>query len=86
VAHHEAAFALAFIGLREGEVLGLAWQEVDLEGAAAMVLYELRGSGERATRHQLKTKPSEATVPPPPFVVERLRVHRDTLGTSSPTS
>jgi hypothetical protein len=30
---YEAAFALAFIGLREGEIPGLAWQEVDLEGA-----------------------------------------------------
>jgi integrase len=30
---YEAAFALAFIGLRQGEILGLAWQEVDLEGA-----------------------------------------------------
>jgi integrase len=81
---YEAAFALAFIGLREGEILGLAWQEVDLEGAAAMVLYELQGSGEKATRHQLKTRASEATVPLPPFVVERLRAHRDSLGAERP--
>jgi integrase len=81
---YEAAFALAFIGLREGEILGLAWQDVDLEGASAMVLYELRGSGEKATRHQLKTKASEATVPLPPFVVEGLCAHRESLGNERP--
>jgi integrase len=60
----EAAFALAFIGLREGEALGLAWQDVDLDAATASICYELKGSGEMATRHQLKTEASEATVPP----------------------
>jgi integrase len=49
-----------------------------------MVLYELQGSGEKATRHQLKTKASEATVPLPPFVVERLRSHRESLDTERP--
>ena len=77
---YEAAFALAFIGLREGEILGMAWREVDLEGAAAMVLYELQGSGENANRQQLKTQASEATVPLPPFVIERLRAHRERSG------
>lgn len=72
---YEAAFALAFIGLREGEILGLAWQDVKLDAATAMVCYELKGSGESAARHQLKTEASEATVPLPPFVVDRLRAH-----------
>jgi hypothetical protein len=44
----------------------------------------LQGSGEKATRHQLKTKASEATVPLPPFVVERLRAHRESLDTERP--
>jgi integrase len=74
---YEAAFALAFIGLREGEILGLAWQDVNLDAATARVCYELKGSGEHATRTQLKTEASEATVPLPPFVVERLRAHLD---------
>lgn len=74
---YEAAFALAFIGLREGEILGLGWQDVDLNAATATVCYELKGSGENATRHQLKTEASEATVPLPPFVVDRLRTHLD---------
>jgi integrase len=74
---YEAAFALAFIGLREGEILGLAWRDVSLDAATAAVIYELKGSGESATRQQLKTEASEATVPLPPFVVDRLRVHLD---------
>lgn len=72
---YEAGFALAFIGLRAGEILGLAWQDLHLDAATATVSYELKGSGETATRHQLKTEASEATVPLPPFVVGRLRAH-----------
>jgi integrase len=71
----EAGFALAFIGLRAGEILGLAWQDVNLDDATATISYELNGSGDNATRHQLMTEASEATVPLPPFVVDRLRAH-----------
>jgi hypothetical protein len=42
---YEAAFALAFIGLREGEVLGLAHEDIDLEARTAAVRYDLVGSG-----------------------------------------
>ena len=72
---YEPAFALAFIGLREGEILGLAHEDIDLDACTATVRYELVGSGPAATRHQLKTKASEATVPLPAFVVARLRSH-----------
>ena len=34
---YEAASALAFIGLREGEILGMAWQDVDLDAATARI-------------------------------------------------
>jgi integrase len=72
---YEAAFALALIGLREGEILGLAREDIDLEACTADVRYELIGSGPAATRHQLKTAASEATVPLPAFVVTRLQAH-----------
>jgi integrase len=74
---YEAAFALALIGLREGEILGLARDDIDLEACTAAVRFELVGSGPAATRHQLKTEASEATVPLPAFVVARLRSHLD---------
>lgn len=73
---YEAAYALALCGLRVGEVLGLAWADVDLEIGLAHVRYQLMGSGRRAVRAQLKTRASEAPVPLPPFVVTRLREHR----------
>jgi integrase len=72
---YEAAFALALIGLREGEILGLAREDIDLESCTAAVRYELVGSGQAATRHQLKTAASEATVPLPGFVAARLQDH-----------
>lgn len=74
---YEAAYALAFIGLREGEFLGLGWDDVDLEQATALVRWQIVGSGPKATRAQLKTRGSKATVPLPPFVVERLAAHRE---------
>jgi integrase len=69
---YEAGFALALIGLREGEILGLAREDIDLEACTASIRYELVGSGPAATRHQLKTAASEATVPRPGFVAARL--------------
>ncbi len=72
---YEAAFALALIGLREGEILGLAWDDVDLVAGTVLVMHELVGSGPNAVRQQLKTLASEATVPLPPFVVDQLRAH-----------
>jgi integrase len=82
---YEAAFALAFIGLREGEILGLAREDIDLEACTASIRYELVGSGPSATRHQLKTEASEATVPLPAFVVARLRSQLDRQQQSSRT-
>ena len=63
--------------LREGEILGLAREDIDLDACTAAVRYELVGSGPAATRHQLKTEASEATVPLPAFVVAQLRSHLD---------
>jgi integrase len=53
----------------------LAREDIDLEACTTAVRYELVGSGPAATRHQLKTVASEATVPLPAFVVTRLQEH-----------
>jgi integrase len=73
---YEAAYALAFLGLRVGEVLGLLWSDLDLSRAVVNVRYQLVGSGPGAARAQTKSAAAEAPVPLPPFVVERLGAHR----------
>lgn len=83
---YEAAIALAMIGLRASEILGLAWSDVDLERSQLLVRYQLVGSGRGAKRAQLKTATSRATVPLPPFIVERLQAHLDRQRTERPVA
>ena len=66
---YEAAFALAFIGLREGEILGLAWQEVNLDAATAMVRYELYGV--RRERHSPPAQDRGIRGDRPPAAIRR---------------
>lgn len=73
---YEAAFALAMLGLRSAEVLGLARSDVRLEDPPSVnVRRQLVGSGRSARLAQLKTAASAAPVPLPPFVASRLRRH-----------
>lgn len=74
---YEAAYALGLVGLRASEILGLAWESVDLEGGIVHVREQLAGSGKRARLVPLKTAASAAPLPLPGFVVERLTAHRD---------
>jgi len=71
----EAAYALAFSGLRSSEILGIARSDIDLDSATLAVRYQISGSGRKATRAKTKTAASAATIPLPIFVVERLRAH-----------
>lgn len=75
---YEASYALALGGaLRASEVLGLAWNDVDLERATVAIRYQLVGSGPRAARGDTKTAGSMATIRIPPFVVARLEALRE---------
>jgi integrase len=73
-----ARWALAVtLGLRQGEVLGLKWDDVDLEHAVLRVRRALqRQSGGELVLVQPKTSRSRRTVRLPPSIVESLRVHR----------
>jgi len=71
----EAAYALAFMGLRSSEILGIARSDLDLDHLAVTVRYQISGSGRRAIRVETKTAASAATIALPPFVVDRLRAH-----------
>lgn len=72
---YEAAYALAMLGLRASEVLGLARSDLHLDERWVDVRWQIVGSGKRAKRAQLKTLASEDPVPLPPFVESRLRAH-----------
>jgi len=71
----EAAYALAFMGLRSSEILGLARSDLDLENMAMAIRHQISGSGRHAALVETKTASSAATIPLSPFVVHRLRTH-----------
>lgn len=72
---YAAAYALGMAALREGEILGLARSDVDLERGVVTLRHQLVGSGRHARLAHLKTEASEETVDLPDFVLDRLRAH-----------
>ena len=81
---YEAGYALAFAGLRESEILGLARSDLDLGRGIVTIRQPLSGSGVRATLVETKTAASVATIPMPLVVVERLRDHLARLDAERP--
>jgi integrase len=73
----EAAYAtMLMIGLRPGEALGLAWEDVDLENGVLRVRRALRREGSRLVLVDPKTPRSRRTLALPSPVAEALREHR----------
>lgn len=72
-----ALYVLAlFLGLRRGELLGLRWQDVDLDGAKLEVIQTLQRVAGSLRFVPPKTEDSARTIPLPPICVEALREHR----------
>lgn len=72
-----ALYVLALcLGLRRGELLGLRWEDVDLDGAKLEVVQTLQRVGGRLQFVRPKTEDSARTIPLPPICVEALREHR----------
>jgi integrase len=73
----EALYRVAVsLGLRQGEALGLRWQDIDLEGGELRVSRALQRVNGRLELVEPKTKKSNRPVPLPAALVERLRQHR----------
>jgi integrase len=75
----EALYVLALhTGMRRGELLGLKWEDVDLDGSIVRVRRTLTrtGNGKRLALGEPKTKKSRRTVRLTPRAVEALRRHR----------
>lgn len=63
------------MGLRQGEALGLRWQDVDLGAGVLTVRHQLQRIDTRLTLVEPKTERSRRTLVIPPSIVERLREH-----------
>lgn len=63
-------------GLRQGELLGLRWRDVDLDGAALRVAVTLQRIDKEYRLLEPKTAKSRRTLPLPPVAVAALRAHR----------
>ena len=73
----EALFAVALaIGLRQGEALGLRWQDVDLETGIVNVRYALQRTGGSLQLVELKTRNSLRSIALPDVTRRALREHR----------
>jgi integrase len=72
-----ALYVLAlFLGLRRGELLGLRWEDVDLDGGKLEVVHNLQRVGGALQLVPPKTEGSRRTVPLPSACVEALREHK----------
>lgn len=66
----------ASTGMRRGEILGLRWKDVDLEGATLAVRQSLEQTAAGLSFKQPKTAKSRRVVALPAFTVEGLKQHR----------
>jgi integrase len=73
----EALYTVAMaIGLRQGEALGLRWQDVDLEGGTLRVTMQLQRIDGQLTLVEPKTRESRRTLSLPSVAIQALRDHR----------
>jgi integrase len=73
-----AAFVLVLVlGPRKGEILGLAWDQVDLDDAELYVGEQLQRVGRELIRREVKTETSEAPLPPPDLCVTALKIRSE---------
>lgn len=81
VIREERLFALylcaVVLGMRRGELLGLAWSAVDLDAGRLTVRQTLTVVNGRLSFQRPKTRTSRGVMPLPGVVVEALRAHRE---------
>lgn len=72
----EALISVALaLGLRQGEALGLRWEDVDFESGLIHVRFELQRLEGQYRLVELKTRRSHRTVAMPPYIARKLREH-----------
>lgn len=74
----EVLYRLALsLGLRRGEVLGIKWEDVDLDKGTIRIAGTLQRSGGKLKRGKTKTEGSAAVLPLPRSLVIALRQHKE---------
>jgi integrase len=72
-----AAFVLVLVlGLRKGEVLGLGWDQVDLDAAQLYIEDQLQRARHQLVLREVKTEASEGPLPLPGICVMALKIRR----------
>lgn len=72
----EALFSVALaLGLRQGEALGLRWEDIDFAGGTLRVRHQLQRIDGRLTLVPPKTSKSRRLLVMPPLIVDALREH-----------
>lgn len=72
-----AAYVLMLVlGLRRGELLGLAWEDLDLNDGEAHIAWQVQRIGGELVRRPTKTHSSDAPLPLTDICVEALRHRR----------
>lgn len=73
----EALYSVALsLGLRQGEALGLCWQDVDLDDGTLSVRYQLQVLKGVSKLVEPKTRKSRRTLPIPDVVLQSIKEHR----------
>jgi integrase len=72
----EALIDVALLGLRQGEILGLRWSDIDLEGGTLQVRHQLQQIEGQYRLLEPKSQKGRRTVSLPLFVGTGLRAHR----------
>lgn len=75
-----AAYVLVLVlGLRKGELLGLAWEDVNLDGGELTLEWQLQRVGKLLVRRETKSESSDSALPLPEICVTALRqLHEQT--------
>lgn len=80
-------YVLALVlGMRRGEVLGLRWSAVDLDGGMLRVRSSLQRVGGQLVLSSPKTRRSRRVIPLPRAVVKVLRAHRESQAVERATA
>jgi integrase len=73
-----AAYVLALVmGLRKGELLGLSWDDVDLDQGELRIAWQLQRIGRQLVRRDTKTEESDGTLPLVDICVVALKVRKE---------